>query len=443
MSDCGCGSCSYTVRVQEQGGVVDIATDLHRAPSRVVTGALTALALHLGAGDAVADMADVTKGKADDDPRFPVLEKLIAQARRDWWTYGQALVDAVLALLRRGPLTPETAKTLEELFRAHEAAVVLKFAGVGTSELRARAIANGFLKPGEVVWPHTDIAYRAGIGQRMLEAAAAAPEDVAKRARVESVVEMFANQPLTARDEAALHFARERAALRMRKPLQAAHDAIRETLLPHMPPPTVYASSSGAAPLPPGAPGAGTVPSAGEPGASEAARRGRELTDEEYARIRPTVERAVLERRTSKQLESDLRQAVVGTPLTNDMERVARTELREAHAQGAYVDLKTRAEEVGIADPEVMKITSATGCVQCIRIWGRGGAKRYRLSQVEAWEAQGGNFGKPANEWGPTIGPVHPNCTCGPLLFFDPGTHAAALATAAKIVRANRPENAP
>lgn len=436
----GCGSCGYEVRVQERGGHVDVATNLRNAPPHVVSGTLAALALHLVVGDEVAGMLDVYKGKADEDARFPALEKLIAQARRDWWTYGQTLVDAVLALLKRGPLTPDVMSKLEELFKAHEYAVVLKFAGIGDGTMRARAIENGFLKPGEVVWPHVDLAYRAGIGQRMLETAASAPENVAARARVESVVEMFANQPLTARDEAAMSFARQQAALRMRKPIQAAHDAIREALLPNLPPPRVYAQPAGASPLPPGAPGSGAMPAAGEPRADEAARRGRELTQSEYEKIRPPIERAIAERRSAKQLESDLRDAVVGTPLTNDMERVARTELRDAHAQGAYTELRERTAALGISDPEVMKITSATACVQCVRIWGRGGSKRYRLSQIEAWEASGGNYGKPAAEWGPTIGPVHTNCTCGPLLYFDPGTHGAALAAAAAAVQAIRSE---
>jgi hypothetical protein len=74
----------------------------------------------------------------------------------------------------------------------------------------------------------------------------------------------------------------------------------------------------------------------------------RQLTREEYAKVRPAVERAVLERRTAGQLERDLRDAVAGTPLTNDMERVARTELRDAHAEGAYQTLKAETERLGL-----------------------------------------------------------------------------------------------
>jgi hypothetical protein len=133
-------------------------------------------------------------------------------------------------------------------------------------------------------------------------------------------------------------------------------------------------------------------------------------------------------------LERDLRDAVAGTPLTNDMERVARTELRDAHAEGAYQTLKAETERLGLNDPEVYKITSPTACADCVRIWGRGGSKRYRLSQVEAWEAQGGNMGKPHQQWGPTIGTVHPNCGCGPLLYFNASTHQAMLTAVDEIM---------
>lgn len=445
MDACGCGSCGYTVQVTDRGGVVDIATDLRLAPPAIRQGTLAALALHLGEAEAVAVMSDITKGKADEDPRYPALEQLIAKSRRDWMAYGEKLIEMVRDILKRGRLDERMVERLEELFRAHEAAVVLRFAGVGTSADRARAIANKFIPSGEVIWSDVDLAYRAAIGIRSLQQAAQNPDPTAARAKITNIVESFAQQPLTARDEVALHFARHSAALRMRKPIRDAHDAIRAVAQAHMPPPRVYGPATGAAPAPPGEPGSGAVPSireANAPAMEPENRRGRELTQSEYDRIRPAVERAVLERRSSRELESDLREAVVGTSLTNDMERVARTELREAHAQGAYQDLKTQTEALGIEDPEVMKITSATGCVHCIRIWGRGGSKRYRLSQVEAWEAAGGNFGKPAAEWGPTIGPVHPQCVCGALLYFDPKTHSAMLAATAEIVAAYRQEKA-
>lgn len=419
-----CDGEQYRVQVRV-GSRVEIDTDLRHAPSHVQVGVLGALSAHLQVADEVGDL--LKAGKADTDPRYGVLEQLIQQARRDWSEFGEKLVDQVHDLLRSGTLDADGERALEEIFRAHEAAIILRFAGVGDSEARDRAIRNGYFKPGEVIWSHVDIAYRAARGLELLRASVQEPDPVRQRAQIRNVIDAFARQPLTERDDIALTFARERAALKMRRPIRQAADGIRELAIP-MKPPRVYA---GTGPRPPGAPDSGATP--GVHAAS------RQLTREEYAKVRPAVERAVLERRTAGQLERDLRDAVAGTPLTNDMERVARTELRDAHAEGAYQTLKAETERLGLNDPEVYKITSPTACADCVRIWGRGGSKRYRLSQVEAWEAQGGNVGKPHQQWGPTIGTVHPNCGCGPLLYFDASTHQAML-TAVDEIMADYPK---
>jgi hypothetical protein len=44
----------------------------------------------------------------------------------------------------------------------------------------------------------------------------------------------------------------------------------------------------------------------------------------------------------------------------------------------------------------------------------------YKLSFVEGRTAAGGNFRLPRKEWGPVVGPIHPNCTEGPLQWFQP-----------------------
>jgi len=415
--DCGCGDeHEYVVRVTTSREGARVRTDLGRAPVAVRSRVLAALAVHLDVPRALEPLAkgeELPASKANVDARYPVLETLIQRARRDWASFGEQLIEKVVETLRgHSELTAELRAELQELFRAHEAAVLMRFAGVGDKAARQRAVDAGFINPGATVWSNVDVAYRAGVGMPLLMQAVQDADPEVARAQVADVVEAFSRQPMTATETVALDFARKRAARLMRRPIQDIHDAFLGILEPIGAPVAHDGTGGEAKPRPPGEGGA--EPSAGEGGGAVASDSGRPasrvLTADEYAKIRPVIERAILERRSAAQLARDLREAAAGTQLTNDMERVARTELRAAHAEGAYQKLKTQTEAVGIADPLVYKMTSPTGCKQCIRIWGRGGSTRYRLSQVEAWEEQGGNYGRPAASWGPTIGPVHPNC---------------------------------
>lgn len=431
--DCGCGDSDddreFFVRVVVKGGQASVSTDLAQASEPTRANLLAALALHLQVPTALDVLAKGTdgEGKANVDARYPVLEHLIRNARRDWATYGDQLVDKVLEIMRgQTELTPKLRDQLQELFRAHEAAVLLRFAGVGDQAARRAAVNGGFIPRGATIWSDTDVAFRAGVGMDLLMQAVQNEDPEVAEAQVRDVVEAFGKQPMTDSEVVALDYARSRAARFMRRPIQDQHYAILDILIPQGTP-TVGDRGGPAKPVAPGE--AGARPEAAErPAAAEdrGTWRGtpgdRSLTDREYAAVRPAIERAVLERRTAAQLARDLREAVAGTELTNDMERVARTELRSAHAEGAYQRLKTQTETAGIKDPQVYKLTSPTGCKQCIRIWGRGGSKRYLLSQVEAWEAEGGNYGRPAASWGPTIGPVHPNCFPAGTLITVQGT---------------------
>lgn len=107
-----------------------------------------------------------------------------------------------------------------------------------------------------------------------------------------------------------------------------------------------------------------------------------------------------------------------------------------AHGYGAYVKLKGQAKALGDEDPLVYRIASINACAQCKRIWGLPTAPViYRLSQIEAWEARGGNVGLPAAQWGPVIGPVHPNCACSPLAYYRPEFKDAISRTADEILK--------
>jgi hypothetical protein len=479
---CGCGCADDTggdelfVRVWRDAHGYDIVTDLHRLAPRPRAGVIAALVAHLEVGehvDALAKAENPAPGKANQDPRYPVIAHLIRQARRDWATYGEMLVERVLAMFKSDPkVTPKKREELQELFRAHEAAIVLRWAGVGTKSARRMADKAGFTDKHSVIWSHIDVAFRAGLGLDAIRQAVQHEDPDVARAQLTDVVETFGRQPMTRTDEAALDYARQRAARLMRRPIRDQHDAVMDALQPQGAPVVREDVEPGKRSEPkravgPGEAGGGAQGDAG--GADDGARdgrageaagaagrvaaappptvgtggSGRELTEREYAAVRPAVQQAIMERRTARELARELRAAVAGTKLTNEMERVARTELRDAHANGAYQALKEQAGSAGLDDPEVYKITSPTGCRECIRIWGRGGSRRYRLSQVEAWEAQGGNYGRPPAQWGPTIGTVHPNCTCGPLLLYvGDKEHAVVLRTAESIINEIRAEQA-
>ncbi len=110
-----------------------------------------------------------------------------------------------------------------------------------------------------------------------------------------------------------------------------------------------------------------------------------------------------------------------GTTLTNEIDRIVRTELAFSHSWGAYRALKSQAaENLGQGDPYVYKFASPHACDECRRIWGEPHDPiRYRLSTIEAREAAGANFRLPRAQWGPVIGPVHPHCTEGPLQLWN------------------------
>lgn len=112
-----------------------------------------------------------------------------------------------------------------------------------------------------------------------------------------------------------------------------------------------------------------------------------------------------------------------------DWQRVARTELVEAHNQGALQALITRhpdsQQAIARAMPPqtpsilVYKIPSVNACPYCKKIWldADGSPRLYPLSDVMA---NGSNEGRKATDWRPVVGPIHPNCTEGALLEYSP-----------------------
>lgn len=338
-----------------------------------------ALGVHLGYD---VELRKAVQGDPDVDPRYPWLRTLILAARRDWDQFGAQLTQEVRNLLMSGkllPLTNENEAILRELFADHAMGFTVVFAGHDPEPQRVQRLINkGLVDPDHAGQSHIEISYKLGRGLDAL-AAHLAPAD--QQPDLEQLVADASRVPLTAQDRHAIDYARRRAAIYMRRPLSQAQ--------------------------------------------TEADRI---LTERERARVGDVIAGGGAARHRADQVARDLQEALRHTTLTNDLDRVARTELHFAHSHGAYVGLKTQAAAAGMDAPLVYKIVRGGACRHCRRIWGPPTQPRtYLLSFVESRDAAGGNFRLPASQWGPVIGPVHPNCTEGALLLYTPQLHEAVL----------------
>lgn len=324
------------------------------------------------------------EGSADgegEDPRYAALWRLIQAARRDWRRWRARLVAEVTRMIREGallPATPANRRVLTELLKDHETALVIRFAGsaaVDEAEV-ARLVERGLVTPaaaegGGFIEP----AYRIGRRLEVLDPVGEVTED-----RVAEVLEDAFRTRLNRHDYAALQAAATRAGQYMKAPAtRLAGDVIVQV-----------------------------------------AEADRQLSQAELEAVRRSVTESYLRRETTREAARRLRAHAVGTRLTNDMDRVARTEMVNAHAQGAKEQLRETAIRMGDLDPKVYKLASPYACKHCRRIWGQGTPTVYTLSEIERNDAAGGNFGLKAAEWVPTTGPTHPNCTCGPLMYWRP-----------------------
>lgn len=145
--------------------------------------------------------------------------------------------------------------------------------------------------------------------------------------------------------------------------------------------------------------------------------------------------------------------AADGLPVTagakwdRDWRRVARTEMARARNTAAlYADLRAHPVNAGwepgqpLKVPKVLvfKIPQETRrdekgrllmpCQHCQRLWRVDDVtpRLYPLDQIIA-NGDNGNGGvgggpRKAAEYLPTVGPIHPHCVCGPLLYYVPET---------------------
>lgn len=326
-----------------------------------------ALAVHCGWEPEPLLQAMEPRGKKP-DPRYPELDVLVEKARRDWDRHGAALVDALRAALDDGkllPMSPETRERVVEILRQHRVGIALSFTGAARG-LGLEAAGQAGAERSTV-----ELAYRLG---RAVDPTRPVVEP-APAGTLEEVVQRAVRHPLTPRDEAALEYAKTRAGIYMRKPVTAVQTEAE-----------------------------------------------RVLNEAEYSALREPIAEGAEAGWSAPKLARELKDAVQGRPtITNDMLRVARTELAFVHCHGAYVALKERAARGGDLDPLVYKLVHPRACDDCRRVWGpAGNPTKYRLSVIEQRDAAGGNFGLPRSQWGPVSGPMHPNCTEGPLQYWHP-----------------------
>lgn len=389
---------------------VDVDLDMGGVPVEARPAVLDSLACSWGLTDMLK--AHQHPDGEGDDLRFPELFRLIRLARADWLRWGTKLVDSVLELHRDRRLFPLTAaneEALVRLFEDHELAMLIRFARPPSIDLqrRKRLEAAGLLDPDLPGTSWVELAYR--IGRRLETLVKPEEREVSEASLAKLVRDTFGPgrtgrlgrqlPRLTPQQTAALEYVRRRSAHYMRVPATKWTGSLYVVI----------------------------------------SEEERHLRQAELAAVRGALGRAVAEGSSDRELERKLRAAVKGTRLTNDMMRVARTELVNAHSQGAYSRLLEQAHSMGIdrSDIRVYKIVSRTACEHCRRIWGPPDDPIiYKLSTIEAWEAKGGNFQIPAKQWRAVVGPVHPNCTEGGLLLYVKRIARGALAAARRVAAA-------
>lgn len=367
----------YVIPVDQHPGHVHV--DLSGLPSATrlaVLGAMANHALH------EVDLAKAVHGEGEGaDPRFPELNALVDRVRTTWSWWARRLADHLAALLGSGA-PPEK---VEEAIAEHDAGVTAAI--TGQVPARDRDVVDDLVAAGAL---SADLATSAPIPTAVRLGMAHDP--INPRGVAAPTVHPL-TRPLSPNELGAMAYARKRAAIYMRRPiagLQATVDLV----------------------------------------ALDSAPVSRRLPAIERKLVGDVIEQAIADRTPVGQVAKQLRAAVQGTSLSNDMDRVAITELAFAHNHGALVGLEASIPPG--SDPMVYKIVNPGACADCRRIWGHpANPVRYRLSVVKA----GDNFGKSHGQWGPTVGPGHPRCTCPPLLIWNDAVHDAVQDVAEELRR--------
>lgn len=122
--------------------------------------------------------------------------------------------------------------------------------------------------------------------------------------------------------------------------------------------------------------------------------------------VQDEVAEAVRNRKTVSELRTSLFDAI--DDRARDWQRVAFTEMNESIQRGIYQEIRRNYPDG--ADQKVYKRPNPDACKHCKRVYLEEDGitpKIFRLSELED-----SNYGKKANEWGATVGSVHPWCQC-------------------------------
>ena len=136
------------------------------------------------------------------------------------------------------------------------------------------------------------------------------------------------------------------------------------------------------------------------------------VADKQSNFIGESTTRAIKERWSVDALTTKLRQES-GDVIT-DWDRVAGTELQNAHENGAADDIQG---DYG-PDARVAKLVNPNACKWCKLLYldDNGIPKIFKLAELRA---NGDNVGKKKADWLPTLGVVHPNCFCSLIYVPD------------------------
>ena len=407
------GPIPIKVQALLKGRHLQIASNLRTISQCDLPDVFAALAAHAGFDPEPLRKALVPAGEPP-DPRYPGIITLIQQARRDWAAYGERLVQGIDTLLREGKLLPMSVANealLQELFRDNRTMIIARFAGRPDDLARYQRLVDAGLLTSTLTSPALiDVAFKLGHGLDMLSVHRIPTSERAGSvehppALAEVVRQALAAPPLTPIEHAAMGFAQRRGGTYIRRPIDqsenAAHRILAQQELDAIRAVTVQAIAERA-------------------DHRTMARHLREATgDVSMEHFEPADVEAVRQHGIHA-VAPEIAAAMVHRTLQSDFERIARTELHFAHAFGAYTKLKTQTAAVGMKDPLVYKFVAPRSCDDCKRIWGNPlKPNTYRLSYIEQREAAGGNFHLPHAEWGPVIGPIHPNCTEGTLQIYN------------------------
>lgn len=370
----------YRIEVETHGDCLHMHTG--KLPPEIAAAVAAALASNHG-----LQIEPLHKGRSSGegpDPRFPELQRLVESVRPKWLKWSMWLLDHILAMFRSGRTPP--AGLLARVFSQHEIGAIAEITGATQN----RQVAVDLIRTGDLPTAYQS---RAPVSEAFAHGLAL-DSRTPPRIPTEQAIPRTPRTPLSDSEVAAAEYARSRAGIYLQKPVTTLHQSVQHALID-----SGLAIDDRAMPSP----------------------------------VREAVAASIETREKLQQAKRRIEASIDDAGMLGDVERIARTELQQAHSHGAYTALRARAGE---ADPLVYKIASPGACEDCLRIWGHpGNPVHYKLSAIEAHEAAGANFRRKRSEWGPTIGPTHPNCTCPPLLEWHPDVHDAVQDIAAELAR--------